>query len=109
MQTRFRLIALLFAVVSCCTIVVVNTPLAHAQDKSLIWERFDVDITVNADSTIDVAEHQNIRFTSGAFTFGYRDIPRNNLDFIDNWQIYRRWRQCLYPILWRILLHLHCR
>lgn len=30
----------------------------HAQDKTLVWERFDVDITVNADGTFDVAEYQ---------------------------------------------------
>lgn len=59
----------------------------HAQDKTLVWERFDVDITVNADGTFDVAEYQEIRFTRGSFTFGYRDIPVNNFDYIDNWAV----------------------
>ena len=59
----------------------------HAQDKTLVWEHFDVDITVNTDGTFDVAEHQEIRFTRGSFTFGYRDIPVNNFDYIDNWAL----------------------
>ena len=62
-------------------------PVAHAQDKSLFWERFDVDIEVNADGTFDVAEYQTIQFTSGTFTFGYREIPVSNFNFIDNWAI----------------------
>ena len=62
-------------------------PVAHAQDKSLFWEKFDVDIEVNADGTFDVAEYQTIQFTSGTFTFGFREIPINNFNFIDNWAI----------------------
>ena len=30
---------------------------------------------------------QRIRFTDGTFTFGYRDIPRDRLSYIDNWAI----------------------
>ena len=58
-----------------------------AQDKTLVWEDFSVDIVVNADGTFDVAEHQTIRFTSGSFTFGYRDIPVSNFSYIDDWSI----------------------
>lgn len=47
---------------------------ASAQSKSLYWDRFDVDITVNQDGTFDVAEKQTIVFTAGTFTFGYRSI-----------------------------------
>ena len=58
-----------------------------AQDKTLTWQEFSVDIRVNQDGTFDVAEHQTINFTSGSFTFGYRDIPVHNLGYIDNWQL----------------------
>ena len=58
---------------------------AHAQEKSLVWDRFDVDIHVKTDGTFDVAEHQRIRFTAGSFTFGFREIPINKFDRIDNW------------------------
>jgi hypothetical protein len=60
---------------------------ALAQDKSLVWERFDVDIEVQSDGTFDVAEHQTIRFTSGTFTAGYRDIPIRNFSYLDNWEV----------------------
>ncbi len=58
-----------------------------AQEKSLVWERFDVDLVVHEDGAFDVAEHQRIRFIDGVFTFGYREIPRRYLSAIDNWAI----------------------
>lgn len=43
-----------------------------AQDKSLVWDRFDVDLVINQNGTVDVQEHQTIRFTNGTFSFGYQ-------------------------------------
>ena len=63
------------------------TPPLLAQDKSLVWDRFDVAIVVNQDGAFAVQEQQTIRFTSGTFRFGYRDIPINNLGYIDNWAV----------------------
>jgi len=60
---------------------------AHAQEKSLVWERFDVDIEVRGDGAFDVAEHQTIRFTNGSFTAGYRDIPIHYYSYLDNWEV----------------------
>jgi hypothetical protein len=47
---------------------------AHAQAKSLHWERFDVDITVLPGGDFVVEETQVIQFTSGTFREGYRSI-----------------------------------
>ncbi len=58
-----------------------------AQEKSVVWERFDVDINVNVDSSFDVAEGQAIRFTQGTFSFGTRYIPIRNFEYIDNWSL----------------------
>lgn len=58
-----------------------------AQDQSLIWDRFDVDIAVKLNGTFDVVESQTIRFTSGTFGFGYRSIPVANFSYIDNWAV----------------------
>ncbi|MEZ4673577.1 MAG: DUF2207 domain-containing protein [Caldilineaceae bacterium] len=58
-----------------------------AQDKALVWQDFSVDIHVQQDGTFDVYEYQTINFTSGTFTFGYREIPIQNLGYIDGWQI----------------------
>src|SRR5690606_40672898 len=63
------------------------SPVAHAQEKTLVWERFNVDIEVLRNGTFEVSEHQTIRFTSGSFTNGYRDIPIRNFEYIDQWEV----------------------
>ncbi|MCC6455481.1 MAG: DUF2207 domain-containing protein [Caldilineaceae bacterium] len=63
------------------------SPVAYAQEKTLVWERFDVDIEVLRNGTFEVSEHQTIRFTSGSFRNGYRDIPINNFEYIDGWEV----------------------
>ena len=58
-----------------------------AQGKTFYWERFDVEITVNTDGTFWVEETQVINFTSGTFTFGYRNIPTQRLSRITDMQV----------------------
>ena len=60
---------------------------AFAQEKSLLWERFDVDIIIRRDGAFEVAEHQTIRFTRGTFTFGFREIPTRYIDSIEDWTL----------------------
>ena len=60
---------------------------ASAQSKSVIWNRFDVDITVNRDGTFDVVEKQKIHFTGGPFTYGYRDLAKKNTEAITDIQV----------------------
>ena len=55
---------------------------AAAQSKSVVWNRFDVDIAVNQDGSFDVAEKQEIQFIGGPFHFGYRDISTNYTEAI---------------------------
>jgi uncharacterized membrane protein len=57
-----------------------QTP-ALAQDKALIWDRYDVNITVQPNSDMQIEEIQAISFTSGTFTFGFAAIP---LDRVEN-------------------------
>ena len=59
----------------------------HAQEKSVVWERFDVDITVQEDGSFDVTEGQAIQFTKGEFTFGTRYITIQNFESLDNWSL----------------------
>ena len=68
-------------------LLILRAPSAFAQEKSLVWERFDVDIIIRQDGAFDVAEYQSIRFASGTFTFGFRDIPKNNFNSLSNWSI----------------------
>ena len=87
MRTHNRWIWLLLAALLFSSFLGVTTAPASAAEKSLVWERFDVDIQVNSDGTFDVAEHQAIRFVDGTFTFGYRDIPKRNFDYITDWSV----------------------
>ncbi len=57
---------------------------AAAQSKTLVWERYDVFLTVQADGTMQVVERQSINFTSGTFTFGFAIIPLRNTEGIRN-------------------------
>ncbi len=68
-------------------LLIVPIPAASAQEKSLVWERFDVDIVVRPDGAFDVKERQTIRFTRGTFTFGFREIPRDRLRSISDWSL----------------------
>ena len=59
-----------------------STGVAQAQDQSLYWERFDVNVTVLPSGDFVVEEIQEIVFTSGEFHFGYRSIPMDRLENI---------------------------
>jgi uncharacterized membrane protein YgcG len=60
---------------------------AQAQDKSLYWQRYDVNINVQQNSDILVEEIQQIVFTSGTFRFGYRAIPLDRVQRITDVQV----------------------
>jgi uncharacterized membrane protein YgcG len=87
MRIQSNLLRFLTVLMILASATLLLAPHAHAQDKSLVWDRFDVDIAINADGTFDVAEKQAIRFTSGSFTFGYREILVRNFGYIDNWML----------------------
>jgi len=67
MVRQWRWSALLLATLFLLLSSLFNTPPLLAQDKSLVWDRFDVNLDLNADGTVVVAEHQTIRFTNGTF------------------------------------------
>jgi uncharacterized membrane protein YgcG len=57
---------------------------AHAQSKTLEWLRLDADITVLPNGDLQIAETNVINFTSGSFSFGFRDIDMSRItDVID--------------------------
>jgi hypothetical protein len=67
-----------------------------AAEKSIVWDRFDSDITVNTDGTFDVAEHQAIRFVDGSLALATA-TSRNRTSRISAMDDYRCFRQHLYP------------
>ncbi len=54
----------------------------QAQDKSLLWKRYDVNLAVQLNSDILVEEIQQIQFLSGTFRFGFAAIPLDRVERI---------------------------
>lgn len=79
-----RLLPVLLFAILVTSLALAGKPL-YAQDQSLVWQRFDVDLMVKTDGTFAVTEQQTINFTSGTFRFGYSEIPINNFGYIDDW------------------------
>jgi len=59
----------------------------QAQSKSLYWDRFDFDITVQPNGDLRIIETQRIVFTSGSFTFGTRGIETDRLSDITDVEV----------------------
>ncbi|GAB4439213.1 MAG: DUF2207 domain-containing protein [Anaerolineae bacterium] len=57
---------------------------ALAQDKTLVWNRYDTSITVQQNGDMLLEEVQEIQFTSGTFRFGYAAIPLDRVENISN-------------------------
>ena len=66
------LLALVFAIVGG----------VFAQTKTVNWQRYDVDITVQTNGDLRVVETQEIQFVGGTFTSGFATIPLNHTDGI---------------------------
>src|SRR4030065_1222898 len=78
---RLARIALFTALLS---LLLVGGQPAYAQSKTLVWEVYDVSLTVLPSGDLRVVERQRIRFTSGTFTFGFATIPLDKTEGIDN-------------------------
>ncbi|HHB90661.1 MAG TPA: DUF2207 domain-containing protein, partial [Anaerolineae bacterium] len=61
---------------------------AWAQEKQVDWDRVDVAIQVHDDGTFTVEEIIQVTFWGEDFTYGYRDIPAEYVDFIDEFQVW---------------------
>ncbi len=55
---------------------------AQAAEKTLLWQRYDVNLAVQPNSDILVEEIQEIAFTGGTFTFGFAAIPLDRVEGI---------------------------
>jgi uncharacterized membrane protein YgcG len=62
--------------------VVGTSQAARAQDKTLFWDRYDVNLNVQQNSDMLVEEIQKIEFTSGTFRFGFAAIPLDRVETI---------------------------
>jgi hypothetical protein len=60
---------------------------AQAQDRSVVAERYDVDVSVLDDGALDVVEHLTLDFSGGPFRHGYRDIQLGRVEAIRDVQV----------------------
>jgi uncharacterized protein (TIGR04222 family) len=58
--------------------------IAHAQDRSFVWQRIESDVTVQQDGRVHVRETLTLRYEGGPFTFAYRDMPTDYLERVSN-------------------------
>ncbi|MBM4422020.1 MAG: DUF2207 domain-containing protein [Chloroflexi bacterium] len=58
------------------------SPVNLAQAKSVAWQRYDVDITIEPNGDLKVVETQVIEFQGGPFRGGFASIPLENTDGI---------------------------
>lgn len=73
-------LTLLFALAGILAVAVVLAPAAvHAETKSLVWTRLDTEIEVQPNGDLKITETNVIDFTSGTFSWGFRDIERSRL------------------------------
>ena len=82
---QFR--ALIACAVALLAILTLAVAPAAAETKSLQWTRLDSDITVQPNGDLQVVETNVINFTSGSFTYGYRDIDTSRLTGVSNIQV----------------------
>ncbi len=60
---------------------------AATPGKQVVWERIDVNLTINPDGTVDVEEQWRITFEGGPFRYGYRRIETRYLTDITDVQV----------------------
>lgn len=56
-----------------------SASVAYAQNKSVVVERRDADMTIHADGSVDVVETWVVNFQGGPFRFAFRSIPFNRI------------------------------
>ena len=80
----WRVLAVLVTVLILAGALPGSVERAHAQDdRSFVWDRYDVAIDVQSDGTMHITEYQVITF-DGRFRAGTASIPLSNVEDIDN-------------------------
>src|SRR5687768_15132035 len=60
---------------------------AYAQDRSVVVERRDADVTILPSGDVRVVETWEVHFIGGPFRFAFRSIPLDRVDSITNWGV----------------------
>ncbi len=79
-----RIVIAIFGLLALCLSAL---PASAQSSKTLVWNRLDCDITIQPNGDLRIVETNVINFTSGSFTFGYRDINQSRLTGVQNVQV----------------------
>src|SRR5919202_6139950 len=77
----------LCAVLGSLSALMVLAPPIRAQDRAVVVERRDGDVTIARNGDVRMVETWVVRFIGGPFHFAYRAIPLNRVESIDGWGV----------------------
>src|SRR4051794_36928630 len=84
-SVRCRCVLLLIAVLTMVAAGASRPLLATGQTaRSFVWDRVDVTVALQEDSTLHVTERDRAIFSGGPFRSGFRDIPLARSESIDH-------------------------
>jgi uncharacterized membrane protein len=83
-RARSRLLILLLVLSWAIVLAAVFHASQAGAERSVDWARFDVDINLLASGQLVVSETQEIDFTEGPFSTGFRNIPLDRVENIEN-------------------------
>ncbi|HKO24045.1 MAG TPA: DUF2207 domain-containing protein, partial [Chloroflexota bacterium] len=69
-----------------CALSALVPPL-HAQDRAVVVERRDGDVTIAHNGDVRLIETWTVRFIGGPFHYAFRAIPLNRVESIDGWSV----------------------
>ncbi len=75
------------AILAILLLIVLANPVWAQDSRSLYWERWDTDATINTDGSVTITETQEIVFSGGPFRFGTRNIPTDRVSAIRDIQV----------------------
>src|SRR2546423_1639481 len=84
---RAHIVICLCAMLGSLCALVVLVPPVHAQDRSVVVERRDGDVTIARNGDIRMVETWTVRFIGGPFHYAFRAIPPNRVESIDGWGV----------------------
>ena len=73
----------LIILASLAALLTAPLPTGAADMRHFVWDRVDVVVALQEDSSLHVTERDRISFSCGPFQEGYRDIPLTRIERID--------------------------